>query len=451
MSGAPLCRDCGASVPPGTLRCRACGSPRLLAHPERDALSIAHIDCDAFYAAVEKRDDPSLRDRPLIIGGGKRGVVATACYIARIRGVHSAMPMYRALEACPDAVVLRPDMEKYARVGRQVRAMMLDLTPLVEPVSIDEAFLDLSGTERLHGAPPAVTLARFVRRVEAEIGITVSVGLAPNKFLAKIASDLEKPRGFSIIGREEAAAFLAAKPVRIIPGIGQAAAERLAALGIRHVGDIARVAPERLHAGLGRDASRLLALARGEDPRRVQPSRETKSVSGETTFAEDLRGFAELRPILWQLCEKVARRLKRAEFAAGSVTLKLKDRDFRLRTRTRSGLAPTQVAERLFRPAEALLREACDGTAYRLIGIGAGDLCGAAHADRGDLADVSAIRDASRAAAIDALRERFGAAAVQRGLGFAPLEADRMPTGKPARERAPLDGPVRGRPGRERG
>lgn len=428
MSGGALCRDCGASPPGDAPRCRACGSPRLLVHPERDALAIAHVDCDAFYAAVEKRDDPSLRDRPLIIGGGRRGVVSTACYIARIRGVHSAMPMFRALEACPDAVVLRPDMEKYARVGRQVRAMMQALTPLVEPVSIDEAFLDLSGTERLHDAPPAVTLARFARRVEAEIGITVSVGLAPNKFLAKIASDLEKPRGFSIIGRAEAQAFLAPRPVRILPGIGQAAAERLAALGIHRIGEIGRIAPERLHASLGRDATRLLALARGEDRRVVQPRREAKSISGETTFAEDLRAFDALRPVLWRLCETVARRLKRADLAAGSVTLKLKDRDFRLRTRTRSGLAPTQVAERLFRPAEALLRESCDGTAYRLIGIGAGDLCDAAHADRGDLADVSAVREASRAAAIDALRERFGAAAVQRGLGFAPPAGD--PRGK---------------------
>ncbi|TGD94715.1 DNA polymerase IV [Methylobacterium nonmethylotrophicum] len=420
MAEDALCRDCGATAPAGTRRCGTCGSPRLLAHPERDALAIAHVDCDAFYAAVEKRDDPRLRDRPLIIGGGRRGVVATACYIARIHGVHSAMPMYRALEACPDAVVLRPDMEKYARVGRQVRAMMQALTPLVEPVSIDEAFLDLTGTARLHGAPPSVTLARFARAVEAEIGITVSVGLAPNKFLAKIASDLEKPRGFSIIGRDEAEAFLAPRPVRVLPGIGPAAAGRLAALGIRRIGDIARIAPERLQASLGRDAARLLALARGEDPRAVQPRRETKSISGETTFSEDLRAFEALRPVLWRLCETVARRLKRAELAAGSVTLKLKDRDFRLRTRTRSGLAPTQVAERLFRPAEALLREACDGTAYRLIGIGAGDLCGAAHADRGDLADGSARREASRAAAVDALRERFGADAVQRGLGFAP-------------------------------
>ncbi|MGY2048454.1 DNA polymerase IV [Methylobacterium sp. JK268] len=417
--GAALCRDC-ARLTGGLRRCVACGSPRLVTHPERDALAIAHVDCDAFYAAIEKRDDPALRDRPLIVGGGRRGVVATACYIARTRGVHSAMPMFQALRACPDAVVIRPDMEKYARVGRQVRAMMRDLTPLVEPVSIDEAFLDLSGTARLHGASPAVTLARFARRVEEEVGITVSVGLAPNKFLAKIASDLEKPRGFSVIGAAEARDFLAPRAVSILPGVGQAAAGRLAGLGIRRVGDLLGADPDRLRAALGRDAARLTALARGEDARRVQPEREAKSVSGETTFAEDLRDFSALRPILWRLCERVARRLVRAEVAAASVTLKLKDSSFRLRTRTRSGLAPTQLAERLFRPAEAMLREACDGTAFRLIGVGAGDLCGALHADRGDLADQGVRREASRAAAVEALRARFGQDSVQRGLAFTP-------------------------------
>lgn len=232
----------------GALRCRGCGSPRLLAHPARDALSIAHVDCDAFYAAIEKRDDPSLRDKPLIIGGGKRGVVSTACYLARISGVRSAMPMFEALKRCPDATVLRPAMEKYARVGREVREMMLALTPLVEPVSIDEAFLDLSGTERVHGASPALTLARFAARVETEVGITVSVGLSANKFLAKIASDLDKPRGFSIIAGDEAAAFLADRPVGILPGIGESARNRLAALNIHRVGDLSRADPVRLQA-----------------------------------------------------------------------------------------------------------------------------------------------------------------------------------------------------------
>ncbi|HEX8417125.1 MAG TPA: DNA polymerase IV [Methylobacterium sp.] len=414
----PFCRDCCSAQTGGGLRCRACGSPRLLAHPERDTLTIAHVDCDAFYAAIEKRDDPSLGDRPLIIGGGRRGVVATACYLARISGVHSAMPMFKALAACPDAIVLRPNMEKYARVGREVRAMMLALTPAVEPISIDEAFLDLSGTERLHGASPALTLARFALRVEREIGITVSIGLSATKFLAKIASDLDKPRGFSIVGRAEAGAFLAERSVSILPGIGGSTKGRLADLGVRRVSDLGRVDPKRLHAALGRDAARLLALARGEDDRPVRSRRDAKSVSAESTFPADLAAFEVLRPILWRQCERVSSRLKRAGLAAGSVTLKLKDDGFRLRTRTRGGLPPTQLAERLFAQGEALLRVACDGTPYRLIGIGAGDLCAAVHGDRGDLIDGGVVRVARREAALDRVRERFGERAIQRGLAF---------------------------------
>src|ERR671911_2269195 len=219
MSNAPFCRDClTLSASPLAARCTACGSPRLLRHKERDSLAIAHVDCDAFFAAVEKRDDPTLADKPVIIGGGKRGVVSTACYIARTYGVRSAMPMFKALKACPDAVVIRPNMEKYKVAGREVRRLMAGLTPLVEPVSIDEAFLDLSGTELVHQGPPALTLARFARRVEREICITVSIGLAPNKFLAKIASDLEKPRGFAVIGKTEAREFLAPRPVGLIFG-----------------------------------------------------------------------------------------------------------------------------------------------------------------------------------------------------------------------------------------
>ena len=230
-----FCRDCLSRQHGPVSRCAACGSPRLARHDELYALHVAHIDCDAFYAAVEKRDRPELRDRPVIIGGGKRGVVSTACYIARINGVRSAMPMFKALEACPEAVVIKPDMEKYVSVGRQVRAMMQALTPLVEPVSIDEAFLDLAGTERLHGLPPALVLARFSRDVEKEIGISVSAGLSYCKFLAKVASDFRKPRGFSIIGRAEAVGFLAEQPVTLIWGVGKAFAAVLERDGIRPI------------------------------------------------------------------------------------------------------------------------------------------------------------------------------------------------------------------------
>jgi DNA polymerase-4 len=419
MNDAPFCRDC-LTFARTTLaqRCAACGSPRLLRHPERDSLSIAHVDCDAFFAAVEKRDDPSLADKPVIIGGGKRGVVATACYVARTYGVRSAMPMFQALKACPHAVVIKPNMDKYRAAGREVRQLMLELTPLVEPVSIDEAFLDLSGTERLHHGSPAVTLARFAHRVENEIGISISVGLSANKFLAKIASDLQKPRGFSIIGRAEAADFLADKPVSMIPGIGSAAQARLAKAGVTLISHLRDVPLRVLFEALGRDSQRLSRLAWGEDSRPVTPERETKSISAETTFETDLRAFDDLEPVLWRLAEKVSKRLKLAGLAGQSVTLKLKDKDFRLLTRTRSGLPPTQLAARLFEPARHLLKTACDGTAYRLIGIGAADLCDAAEADRGDLADQTVVRQAHMEAAIDKIRDKFGAAALQKGIAL---------------------------------
>ncbi len=412
-----ICRDCLADAAPGASRCPRCGSPRMLRHPELASLSIAHIDCDAFYAAVEKRDRPELRDRPVIVGGGRRGVVATACYVARTYGVRSAMPMFKALAACPDAVVIKPDMDKYVRVGRAVRAMMQELTPLVEPISIDEAFLDLTGTERLHRATPALSLARMARRIEAEHGVTVSVGLSYCKFLAKIASDLDKPRGFAVIGREEAQAFLADKPLSILPGVGPAAIRRLEAAGLRHVGDLARADSRAALEALGGDAGRLSRLARGIDARRVTPERETKSVSSETTFDTDIARFDELEPILWRLSEKVSLRMKRAGLSGRTVTLKLKTADFRIRTRAASG-PHTQLANRIFEAGRTLLRAECDGTPFRLIGIGLSDLAEAAAAAPTDLLDTSTERLTRTEAAIDALRERFGAAAVVRGIAL---------------------------------
>ena len=440
-SGA-ICRDCEVVVPAREGRCPTCGSPRLVVHPDLHRLTIAHVDCDAFFAAVEKRDDPSLRDKPVIVGGGKRGVVATACYIARIHGVRSAMPMFKALKACPDAVVVRPRFQRYVEAGRAVRRLMEELTPAVEPLSIDEAFLDLTGTERVHGASPALSLVRFAGRVEQEVGISVSVGLAANKFMAKIASDQEKPRGFSVIGGNEASAFLADKPLTILPGIGARTEARLARAGLTLVRHIRERPARELTAILGRDAERLARLASGNDSRLVTPGRDTKGVSAETTFSADLSRAADLEPILWRLAEKVSLRLKGSELAGRSVTLKMKDRDFRLSTRTRSGLPPTQLASRLYEPARRLLHATLDGSAYRLIGIAAGDLCDAAEADRGDLADVAIIDDSRREAAIDRLRERFGPAAVQRGLAFPwpddALSADRrIPAAAPAARSGP--------------
>jgi DNA polymerase-4 len=419
MKPGAICRSCLAEdVPQGAARCHLCGSPRLLRHKERDALAIAHVDCDAFYASIEKRDNPALASKPVIVGGGRRGVVATCCYVARIHGVRSAMPMFKALAACPDAVVIRPDMEKYAAVGREVRRLMLELTPLVEPISIDEAFLDLSGTELLHRASPALSLARLASRIEKDIGITVSVGLSYAKFLAKIASDMDKPRGFSIIGREEAVAFLGAKPVRILPGVGAAAAARLERAGISRVGDIARMDAARIVALLGGEGHRLHQLSLGIDPRRISADHETKSVSAETTLEADLASLSELEPLLWRMCEKTAMRLKKKGFSGRTATLKLKTSDFRSITRSRQLSEPTQIAQRFFAPLRELLAEACDGTRYRLIGAGLSDLASPEDADRGDLAEAGIGRLKARDKAIDALRDKFGESSVGLGIGL---------------------------------
>ncbi|ACU49739.1 DNA polymerase IV [Brucella microti] len=414
-----LCRDCLSLQKTQTSRrCHACGSPRLIRHKELYRLSLAHVDCDAFYASVEKRDNPDLRDKPLIVGGGKRGVVSTACYLARIHGVRSAMPMFKALEACPDAVVIKPNMEKYARVGREVRQMMRDLTPLVEPISIDEAFLDLSGTERLHKAPPAVVLARFSKRVENEIGITASIGLSYCKYLAKVASDLEKPRGFSVIGEAEALDFLRDKPVGMIWGVGKAFAAKLESDGIRTIGQLQTMEEGALMKAYGTMGQRLYRLSRGQDSRKVEPDHDMKSVSAETTFNTDLSAAGDLVPVLRALSEKVSRRLKAGEIAGRTIVLKLKTQDFKLRTRNRQLGDPTQLADRIFRTGLQLLEKEMDGTRFRLLGIGVSDLSPSDRADPPDLVDIQATKRAVAESAIDRLRNKFGLNAVETGYTF---------------------------------
>ncbi|HVZ53476.1 MAG TPA: DNA polymerase IV [Pseudolabrys sp.] len=411
-----FCRDCLADAPDQSRRCPACGSPRLVRHAELDTLSIAHVDCDAFYATIEKRDDPSLTDKPVIVGGGKRGVVATACYVARTYGVRSAMPMFEALRRCPQAVVVKPNMAKYAGVGREVRQMMLALTPQVEPLSIDEAFLDLTGTERLHGMSAARVLARFAREVERKLAITISVGLSANKFLAKIASDLDKPRGFAVLGVSEAPAFLAEKPVGFIYGVGNASASRLAADGYRLIADLQRADEREMARRYGEEGSRLWHLARGIDKRRVDPERETKSISAETTFERDIGEFRPLEQTLWELTEKVSHRLKSNALAGATVTLKLKSADFKLRTRARALSHPTQLASRIFAAGRDLLRHEVGATRFRLIGIGVSNLVEASGDD--DLADLLGRREAQAEHAVDKLRSKFGRDAVVKGLAI---------------------------------
>ena len=410
-----FCRDCRSDVPERAGRCSACGSPRVLRHGDLDALAIAHVDCDAFYATIEKRDDPSLADKPVIVGGRQRGVVLTACYVARTFGVRSAMPMFEARRLCPHASVVRPNMEKYARVGRQVRELMFKLTPLVEPVSIDEAFMDLSGTARLHGMSPAKALAGFADEVETSLGITVSIGLSCNKFLAKIASDLDKPRGFAVLGGTEAAAFLAPKPVTLIFGVGKMAQQRLARDGLRTIGDLQRAGENELRRRYGVEGARLARLARGLDDRPVRAEREAKSISAETTFDRDIADFRPLELRLWRLAEKVSARLKTNALAGSTVTLKLKTADFRIRTRAQSLSHPTQLASRIFAAGRDLLARETDGTMFRLIGIGLSALC---DADGADFADLIDRRSAEAEQAIDRLRERFGDEAVIKGLAL---------------------------------
>ena len=425
MNEAGYCRACLAALPDATTACPACGSHRLLRHAELNTLSIAHIDCDAFFAAVEKRDNPALEDKPVIIGGQQRGVVSTCCYVARLYGVHSAMPMFQALKACPDAVVIRPEHGKYTREGYRIRDMMKTITPLVEPLSIDEAFLDLTGTTRLHGAPPALTLLRLQRQIEDEVGITVSVGLSFNKFLAKTASDLDKPNGFAVIGEAEALDFLAPRPVRSIYGVGPAFAAKLERDGIRTLSDIRRQGDKRMAERYGDMGYHLSRLSRGEDRRRVAPERERKSVSSETTFNADHDDRDTLEKHLWRLSVKVADQMKAKAVSGQVVTLKLKTAQFKTRTRRRTLSEPSQLADTLFRVGRDLLDKEVDGTRYRLIGIGFSGLRDAV-GDAGDLLDPQAIRRATAERAMDKARERFGSDAVVKGRGLSA-----KPTPKP--------------------
>lgn len=410
-----LCRSCLTEFDSGP-RCPSCRGARVVSHPELFSLSIAHMDCDAFYASVEKRDNPALADKPVIIGGGRRGVVSTACYVARIRGVRSAMPMFQALKLCPDAVVIPPRMEVYAQVSRQIRTMMQDLTPAIQPLSLDEAFMDLSGTQRLHGAPPAVMLARLIKRMRAELGVTGSIGLSHNKFLAKVASDLDKPHGFSVIGQAETAAFLRDKPVRMIWGVGQATQAALEQAGIRTFTDLLRWDQKDLHHRFGSMGDRLWHLARGQDRRPVSAHDPIKSISNETTFSEDTGNADILDGHLWRLSEKVADRAKACGLAGRVITLKLKRADHKLLTRRQSQHDPVQLADRIYRVARALYDQVPGAGPYRLIGVGLSDLCAdSAMGLAGDLLDPQAETRSRAERATDEIRKRFGDKAILKG------------------------------------
>jgi DNA polymerase-4 len=413
-----FCRDCLQPVTGNITRCKNCSSHRILRHVELETLSIAHLDCDAFYAAIEKRDNPGLVDKPVIIGGGTRGVVSTACYVARIHGVRSAMPMFQALKLCPHAIVIRPQMSKYAAVAKDVRALMRELTPLVEPLSQDEAYLDLTGTERLHHTTPAISMAKLVLRIEKEVGITASIGLSYNKFLSKLASDLDKPRGFAVIGRAEAKSFLRDKPISMMRGAGASLQAKLAKDGITKISQLQDADAKRLADRYGNTGLWLHRLAHAEDTRAIDPSGEMKSISSETTFANDISAFDDLVKILWRQAERVSERAKRSDLGGRTVTLKLKTATFRIKTRSISLTDPTQLADRIFRVAREALQKEADGTAYRLLGVGITNLCPSTECDPADLVDPAASKRAAAERASDKMREKFGSNSIIKGRNF---------------------------------
>ncbi|HZW15322.1 MAG TPA: DNA polymerase IV [Brevundimonas sp.] len=407
-----ICRDCLWTAGHRAGRCAACDSRRVIFHEELADLTIAHLDCDAFYASVEKRDRPELRDVPVIVGGGKRGVVTTACYIARLYGVGSAQPMFKALKACPDAVVIKPDFAKYKAASAAIFGAVRELTPLVQTLSLDEAWIDLAGTERLNGGPPALQLVRLQKRIEDETGLTVSIGLATNRFLAKIASELDKPRGFSVIG-SEAQALLAPKPVGVLPGVGPVFRKTLQSDGYATVGDLAVADVRDLVKRYGETGLRLHDLAHGRDARSVNPGQERKGMSAETTFNDDLTTAVDLEAELWPLCEKLAAKARRDGVASRVIVLKLRRTDFRIVTRRITLPEPVQTARALFAAGRALMTPEL-GIPYRLIGIGMGDVHDAVDAPSA-LFDSPETRTLKTETAIDRLRAKFGAGAVVAG------------------------------------
>ena len=410
-----LCRKCFNTFNEEG-RCPRCSSPLVVSHSELFDLNIAHMDCDAFYASVEKRDNPDLADKPVIIGGGRRGVVSTACYIARIRGVKSAMPMFKALEKCPDAVVIRPRMKIYAEISQQIRAMMNDITPLVEPLSLDEAFMDMSGTHKLHGAPPAVMLAKLMDRISDNLGLTGSIGLSHNKFLAKIASDLNKPNGYSIIGEAETSSFLKDKSIRLIWGVGASTQKSLEKSGIRTFLDLLRWDRKDLVSKFGSMGDRLWFLARGQDARVVSNSDRIKSISNETTLNENTSNMRVLEGHLWRLCEKVSSRAKSKGLAGTIMILKLKSSNHKIITRRVTLRNPTYLADVLFRSTYPLMEAAIENGPFRLVGVGLSGLCLASQAQREpELLDDGALNRIKVERVTDEIREKFGDEAMIKG------------------------------------
>ncbi|MFL2825077.1 MAG: DNA polymerase IV [Alphaproteobacteria bacterium] len=410
-----ICRECLSTFDSKVLYCANCESLNLISHKEIEKLDIAHVDCDAFYASIEKRDNPKLKNSAVIIGGGKRGVVATACYLARIKGVRSAMPMYKALKLCPSAIIIKPNMSKYRDASRKIQNLMNQLTPLTEPISLDEAFLDLSGTKKLHKKIPAVLLAELSKKINQEVGISVSIGLSYNKFLAKICSDLDKPKGFSLLGRGDSKKFLSSQPVEILWGVGKILKRKLNDDGIKTISQIEELGIKEVINRYGSIGSHIYSLSQGKDLRRVVPQRQIKSISHETTFENDISDKEVLEKKLWSLCEKVSKRSKEKGLGGQTITLKLKTKEFKLISRSCTIDEPTQIGELIFQNSKTLLDREDDKIKYRLIGVGISNLKDSELCDLYDLINISKTKNAKIEYAIDDIRNKFGKDLIKKG------------------------------------
>jgi nucleotidyltransferase/DNA polymerase involved in DNA repair len=377
--------------------------------------AILHVDMDAFYASVEQRDNPDLRGKPVIVGAGprERGVVSAASYEARKFGVHSAMPSRTACKLCPQGIFVRPDMKKYAQVSKQIMTILGTFTPFVQPVSVDEAFMDVTGSTKKFGDP--LTIAKRIKaEIHAQTGLTASVGVAPNKFLAKLASDLNKPDGLTVITEANKVEMLAPLPVSKIWGVGKVTEMRLQELGIRTIGDLQRFPLDELRHRFGNTAEHLRALAMGEDDREVVTDEETKSISSEQTFDVDTADLDQIKKCLLEQCEEVGLRLRGEKVAARTVLLKLRYADFTTLTRRRTLPQPTQDEMMLYEVAgQLLVAEGIEGKRIRLIGVGASNLVPPGL--QGDLFDLDPEKRARVNKVVDDLRARLGPKAVRRG------------------------------------
>ena len=414
-----ICRECNSEIYKITKRCPKCKSPKIVIHKEINELEIVHVDCDAFYAAVEKMDNPELANKPVIVGGEHRGVVSTCCYIARIKGVRSAMPMFKAKKLCPNAVIIKPRMERYIEISKKIRKMMLELTPEIEPLSIDEAFLNMKGTQKLHKMNPAQKMAQFAKDIEQKIGISVSIGIAPNKFLAKIASDMDKPKGFYVIGNNDKKKFLTDKPITMLWGVGKATQKIMEKDGIKTIGDLQKIKIDKLTKKYGAIGTRLAELAKGEDKRKIAKTTKAKSISSETTLHKDIANPKELMPMLRTAAQKVSKQLKKSNNAGQTIILKLKTNQFKLKTRSKTLMYPTQLADVIFQNAKIMLEKETNGkTKFRLIGVGVTQICSSENADPHDLVNQEGNQRKITEKAMDKVTEKYGSRAIEFGITF---------------------------------